>query len=157
MNIISGNILSNISTDEAIIICHQVNCKGAMGAGLAKQIRSKWPSVYETYKRFCLKPLVQSSLLGNCQLVNAEGSVWVANLFGQDGFGTDKVQTDYTALKSALLVLYGEIYKKNLTAATIRIPYNMGCGLAGGNWDVVEKIIKDVFDDSSVNVEIWKI
>lgn len=34
---IEGNILDA----EEDIICHQVNCKGVMGAGLAKQSKSK--------------------------------------------------------------------------------------------------------------------
>ena len=32
------------------IICHQVNCQRVAGAGLALQIRKKWPSWYESFK-----------------------------------------------------------------------------------------------------------
>lgn len=46
---VEGNILDA----EEDIICHQVNCKGVMGAGLAKQIKSKYPNVYKDYKRLC--------------------------------------------------------------------------------------------------------
>ena len=28
-------------------ICHQVNCQGVMGSGIAKQIRNLFPFVYE--------------------------------------------------------------------------------------------------------------
>ena len=38
---VSGNILTFPERDEDTIICHQVNCKGVMGAGLAKQISDK--------------------------------------------------------------------------------------------------------------------
>lgn len=38
---VNGNILTFPERDEDTIICHQVNCKGVMGAGLAKQIRDK--------------------------------------------------------------------------------------------------------------------
>lgn len=37
----NGDILKS----KADIICQQVNCKGAMGAGLAKQIKEKYPKV----------------------------------------------------------------------------------------------------------------
>ena len=30
-------------------ICHQVNCQGRMGSGIAKQIKERWPVVYEGY------------------------------------------------------------------------------------------------------------
>ena len=38
---------------DADIICHQVNCQGAMGAGVAKQIADKWPNVKKEYVKFC--------------------------------------------------------------------------------------------------------
>lgn len=43
---IKGNILN---VTEGIIV-QQVNCHGIMGAGLAKQIRDKWPSAYDSYQ-----------------------------------------------------------------------------------------------------------
>ena len=44
---------SNLLNIRSGVICHQVNCIGAMGAGLALQIRNKWPIVYEKYKEDC--------------------------------------------------------------------------------------------------------
>ena len=35
--------IGDILHTEADVICHQVNCKGVMGAGLAKQIRNQIP------------------------------------------------------------------------------------------------------------------
>lgn len=29
------------------IFCHQVNCQGRMGSGIAKQIRNKYPIVFD--------------------------------------------------------------------------------------------------------------
>lgn len=43
---IKGNILN---VTEGIIV-QQVNCMGVMGAGLAKQIKDKWPNIYNDYK-----------------------------------------------------------------------------------------------------------
>ena len=37
------------------IICHQVNCQGVMGSGIAKQVREKYPNVYNSYKKACDK------------------------------------------------------------------------------------------------------
>lgn len=43
MNIkfVNGDILTFPERDGDTIICQQVNCRGVMGAGLAKQIRDK--------------------------------------------------------------------------------------------------------------------
>ena len=34
---------------ECDYICHQVNCMGKMNSGIAKQIREKWPIVFQNY------------------------------------------------------------------------------------------------------------
>ena len=44
---------------------------------------------------------------------------------------------------------------KEYPNATFRIPYGLGCGLAGGNWETVLNIIKEISDTWDVNVEIW--
>lgn len=49
VNLIEGNILTLPTRNENTIICHQVNCRAAMGAGLARQIRDKWPVVFDEY------------------------------------------------------------------------------------------------------------
>jgi hypothetical protein len=50
--------------------------------------------------------------------------------------------------------IYNELIKENSTlyGMSIAIPFNLGCGLAGGNWDTVDKIIEDVFDDYDVTI-----
>jgi hypothetical protein len=36
------------------------------------------------------------------------------------------------------------------------IPYKIGCGLAGGDWEVVKGIIVEVFKPTELFVEIWR-
>ncbi len=45
--IIEGNLFDT----DAKFICHQVNCMGKMGSGVALQVRQRFPHVYEEYKR----------------------------------------------------------------------------------------------------------
>lgn len=45
IKLVQGNILD---APENIIV-HQVNCKGVMGAGLALQIKSKYPKAFTEY------------------------------------------------------------------------------------------------------------
>ena len=46
-------IVGNILDAKADAILHQTNCKGVMGAGLALQIRNKYPDVYAKYRILC--------------------------------------------------------------------------------------------------------
>lgn len=147
IEIVEGNLLN--ATED--IIEHQVNCKGVMGSGLAKQIKSKYNGVYLQYKRECDEELKRSGgtqfLLGHTLNVEVGKGKYVSNLFGQDGYGRDTMYTDYPSLKRALIKLEKFARKNNLTVA---LPYGIGSGLAGGNWETVYKIIEHVFGDYEV-------
>ena len=45
------------------IICHQVNCMGVMGAGLAKQVKKKCPDAFRRYITFVKKSKEDKSKL----------------------------------------------------------------------------------------------
>lgn len=151
---IDGNILSQRSEDELTYICHQVNCRGVMGAGLALQIRSRWPVVYRRYLGFCYGG--DGNKLGTYQEILVEPKLYIVNLFGQDGYGRGKRQTNYAALAAALFSLFRDCAQKNQDAI-IRLPYGLGCGLAGGDWDTVLAIISDAAKAWNLNVEIWEL
>ena len=59
-----GDIFSPNRTGHELIICHQINCQGIMGAGLAKQIHAMFPQVYEMYQRNCTQAANRQDLLG---------------------------------------------------------------------------------------------
>lgn len=135
------------------IICHQVNCKGRMGSGLAGQIHSIYPNVYYTYKRKCEDIAHGIGGLGDVLYTPVQESNFIiANIFGQDGYGRDKCYTDYDALRKAFTSVSLEFPYR-----TVRIPYKIGCGLAGGDWDVVWSIITDTLVKNGSEVQIWKL
>jgi len=159
VTIVHGDILD---ADENLIV-HQVNCKGVMGGGLAKQIREKWPKVYEEYKWWCEfvtanKDTVtyKNGLLGRTQYCQVKPDKWIINLFGQEDYGREKgkVYTDYDAVKECLLSIAGTAKRLGFTIA---IPHGMGCGLGGGDWQgVVLPMILDIFENSDVEVKIYR-
>jgi len=155
MKYITGDILTpNTTESHGVIVCHQVNCKGVMGAGLARQIREKHPDVFSLYQDKCLQIAAGIGGLGDVQFccVIAEAGYLVANVFGQDGYGHGKQFTDYAALRKAF-----ERIATGFPTYTIRIPYLMGCGLGGGNWDEVLRIIEEPLIRKGTDVEIWQL
>lgn len=48
---IVGDLLKQ---DKVDIICHQTNCKGVMGAGIAFQIKRTYPEVFKSTKSFVM-------------------------------------------------------------------------------------------------------
>ena len=54
------HVKADIFTTDCDIIVHQVNCYGVMGAGIAKQVKERYPDVYDIYKSLCNR-LVEKS------------------------------------------------------------------------------------------------
>ncbi len=149
VRLIRGNLLDS----DAKYICQQVNCQGAMGAGLAKQIAEKWPNVKREYVKFCDSKKQKQDLLGDIQLVAANGGLQkkgdplIVNIFGQFYYGHDGVYTDYSALIRAFRKM-NQLYKGERLA----FPYGFGCGLAGGEWQDVEELIVKYLPDCDVTI-----
>jgi O-acetyl-ADP-ribose deacetylase (regulator of RNase III) len=156
-------IKGDITLSKADIICHQVNCQGAMNSGVAKAIRQKWPKVYTEYAAaaedidigFGDKNLSWEHMLGHIQVVylgEENGhSKGVINMFAQAGYGYDgRRYTSYDAFWSCL----GEIKKYINPEKTIAFPARIGCVRGGANWNVIFTMIEEVLG-ADYNVEIW--
>lgn len=147
IKIVDGDILE--ATED--IIGHQVNCQGVMGAGLAKQIKDKYPIVYNGYLNYC-KNRNPHELLGEVQLIQVTNEKYISNMFAQLNYGRKNINyTDYESLIKCLKYLKQLARKYD---KSIALPYGIGCGLAGGDWDIVYEIIEKVFDD---NVTLYKL
>lgn len=136
------HIKCDIFESGADIICHQVNCQGVMGSGIAKQVRQRYPWVYGEYREFCSR-YSPDELLGLSLITYIDENKMVANIFGQKFYGYDgKCYTDYEAIRTALFDIV-EFYPSRIVA----IPYLMGCARGGGDWNIVSNIINEVFSD----------
>ena len=142
----------DLLTVNADVICHQVNCQGVMGSGIAKTISDKWPWVKRDYLEQCSLHKPQE-LLGkwfNTYVRDSQPFLkgkTILSIFGQLNYGRDKskVYTDYTALEIAFGDIAGA-YKDEVIA----FPYKFGCGLANGDWNIVYKLIDDCFKNCNV-------
>jgi O-acetyl-ADP-ribose deacetylase (regulator of RNase III) len=151
MNVCKGNIV----TDNYRWILQQVNCKGVMAAGLAKQIREAFPFVYYDYEK-ALK--YENAKLGHIVISHVSGinGREIISMLAQDGYGRDKRYTDYDAFKRCLDVAAEYINCHSYDHHPdwkVGIPYKIGCGLAGGNWKIIEPMLEEFA--SKVKFETW--
>ena len=148
---ITKYIKGDITETELKYIAHGVNTQNVMGSGVAKALFTKWPEVKSDYHEFC-KYHAKEGLLGRVCYVHVEckdHQKIIANCFTQEHYGYDgKRYVNYSAIVSCFSTLrrtfggQGEI---------LAIP-KIGCGLAGGDWDIVEQLINDTVGD---DLEIW--
>lgn len=156
MRITHGDLLD---APPGAIIFHQVNTLGIMGAGLALQIKRKWPEVFKEYQAYCtsrtLAPRgMKGTLLGTwligcpndqLELPNAKMRQ-VCHLFAQDHLRKSLQEpraTNYTALAMAL-----QSSAVHWAHRPCYFPYGMGCGLAGGDWKVVSALIEENYPNA---------
>lgn len=168
VQVIEGNLFDS----HTHIIAHQVNCQGAMNSGVAKQVRERFPHVFEMYKKIHEK--LGESALGEIQIapINPEfvnmdtGEVqiypnaqYICNMFAQAKYGYDgKQYTDLWALKNCMIQLKNLVTSDDLywRGGVIAMPWKIGCVRGGADWERdVLPMINEVLGDCSV--ELWKL
>lgn len=145
---IKGNLLDAFDRGDVDVIAHQCNCFCNMGSGIAPQIAKRYPGA-EAVDSATIKG--DSDKLGTftCAIVsrNVNGETIdngiVYNLYGQYGYGGAGVNTKYESLKRAMQKMQQDLKDEN-NEGIIGLPL-IGCGLGGGDWEVVSKIINEVF------------
>lgn len=150
------NYNGNLLDSQADIICHQTNCKGVMGSGVAFAIKQKYPRVFEQYRKAYDKGMLS---LGMCQIVqtnpNKDDNRLVANLCGQDEFGTHQRCTNYEGIFVCLDKLAN--YCKNNDVKSVAFPWKMSSDRGGADWNIIRAMIQSVFKDMDITIEYWKL
>lgn len=162
MEIIEKN--GDLLEENCNIICHQVNCQGVMGSGIALQIKNKWPKVYQEYCAYLeFLKFAKIPLLGRCNIVNIkeynDNIDFVCNFYAQYFYGTDKRHTDYVAFEKCLLFLKDTVrldYEKEGKHCVIGFPYKIGCDRGGGDWNIIKDMILKTFNNVDCTIKIVK-
>lgn len=146
---IEGDLLKLFEEGEFDAIVHGCNCHNVMGAGIAKTIADKYPQALQADADYII-PKSYIDRLGNLSVstVIIKGRKrFIINAYTQYNPGKD---LDYNALELVLKKI-NQRYKPE----KIGLPL-IGCGLAGGDWKVVEKLIKRQLKDCDVTVVEYK-
>lgn len=142
-----GDLIKAALDGEVDVIAHQCNCFNNMGAGIAPQIAKAFWKAEDVDSR---SKKGDTSKLGDFT-VAIQHNVIIFNLYGQYRYGRGGPHTDYKALEKSLIRMknwLGEDHKKEYKIGFPKI----GCGLGGGDWSIVEKMIDDIFDGWDVTV-----
>jgi len=133
------------------IICHICNDIGAWGAGFVLALSNKWRLPEDHYRARQSYPLGHADVISVDISEGMENEILVANMIGQHRIGMSSDGTPpirYQAVAEALM----KVNKiANNIGATLHMP-RIGCGLAGGDWQMIEKILKAVV---SVDVTVY--
>lgn len=142
-------IQGDIRNTDCKNIAHGVNCRNRMGSGVAKALYEKWPVVKEQFHE---RYMQERNILGTVQpvVVESDGRTnrWVLNMFTQENYGYDgRRYVNYAALVHCFtsVLTYG--------LKELAIP-KIGCGLAGGDWDIVSQLIEDSVN-GAIDIKVY--
>lgn len=151
IHIVRGNLLNS----DCTVIIHQANCFAKMGAGIAKQIRDKYPESYVADKDFGI-PVGSKKRLGLYSAAKAKSGQLIFNMYSQYHYGRG-TRTDYKAFEKALRMIIIEATHSQLSKVKIGLPYGIGCGLAGGDWSIVQNIINKISEEKNWPIYLYKL
>ena len=149
-------IKGNLFNDYHPLIAHGCNSLGVMGSGFAKQVKAKFPDVYKAYAQ----KFVDGGLsLGVVQILpttdEQKRDLYIANCITQQGYGLTIQHVDYDAVDECMKGLSDHMKWATKLRPTfwthIAMP-KIGAGLGGGDWTIIEPIIKKHLNQFHVKV-----
>ena len=127
----------NLLDDKANYLVNTVNCVGAMGKGIAKQFKTKYPDMYKEYKKECSAGNID---IGKPYIWKHEDlfePVTIINLPTKIHWENDST---YIYVQKGLNWLVE--YFKDKPNETVALP-PLGCGNGGLVWGRVKNMIED--------------
>lgn len=149
---LKGSVLEPRGSGQRII-AHVVNNRTLNwgGHGVASAMKRKWPSLQADYNEWGRQRKL-SRALGEVCFSRVETDLTVASMVAQVGYGDSAApRLRYAALRSCLAQV---LHHANKSRASLHIP-RVGCGQAGGNWDVVRDLIASTFSTANIPVTVY--
>lgn len=144
---VKGDLIDLYERGHFDVIVHGCNCQNLMGMGIARALAEKYPELMIADREFPI-PVQNYQRLGNYSKITHMNTqtnrlCCILNAYTQYNPGKDLC---YLALEMVLKKI-NNTYKPE----RIGIPL-IGCGLGGGNWNIVKKIIKKHLKNCDVTV-----
>jgi len=149
LKIVDGDLLD--ATED--YLAHQCNCCSTGAKALAELMFDKYPHANSYNKR----------IKNNKSTYSKPGTIEVfdnvINMYAQYYPAFGKYNNDSVVKRvewfKACLVDISKI--KDIKLKTIAMPFNIGCGAAGGDWNVYYKMIEEFATKEKIHVTLYKL
>jgi O-acetyl-ADP-ribose deacetylase (regulator of RNase III) len=142
-------IIGNALEIERGVFMHGCNAQGVMGSGVAKEVKTKFPSAFYAYR----EAYDTSGLkLGDVTIVRPLQHLFIVNAITQQYFGYDgRLYLDYKALETCANKAADLAKKEGLPLVFPLI----GCDRGGGDWNVVRDMLDRVAQAYGVEAVLY--
>ena len=138
--VIRGDLIKLALDGVFDVIIHGCNCQCAMGAGIAKAIKTTFP---EAYKADCETKKGDRAKMGTISFATVERNghtITIVNGYSQFHWHGSGVLAEYDAIRSIM-----QAVKSRFSGKRIGYP-KIGAGLAKGDWRMISRIIDEELD-----------
>lgn len=142
---IKGDLVRDAERDFDVI-GHGCNCWCTMGKGIALDVKNKYPGAFDADRATALGA---KEKLGRCS-VWSNDNITILNMYTQWHYTGSSVKADYDAIRECMRRV-----KEYYPRKKIGLPL-IGAGLAGGDWNVISKIIEEELAGEDVTIVIWE-
>jgi len=152
--IIRGDLLHKVPEDRPVLVAHISNDIGAWGRGFTASLDKRWPTVGQSYRAHMEHALqVKSWVLGSNHVDYVDNDKAVVCMIAQHGL---------PGVHNPEPLRYGVLVDcmRAVCRLAVRDGYEIHCpkfgsGIARGDWDVIQSLIKELWVDQGVDVHVW--
>ena len=131
---------------QKTVVLHGCNCFHTMGSGIAKYLRQQFPIIYTVDVSTTVRG--DKDKLGTFSTAVISDNFHILNCYTQYNYGREKkLYANYIAIEEC----FKEVARRYDTSCEIRMP-KIGCGLAGGDWNIVSKALITHLGNRNVKV-----
>jgi len=142
---IKGDLVRDAERDYDVI-SHGCNCYCTFGAGIALGVKNKWPDAYAADRA---SVFADKGKLGTYTQWSND-NITILNMYTQWDYKGKSINADYDAIRSCMKAM-----KLEFSGNKIGLPL-VGAGLAGGDFNIIEKIIKEELVNEDVTIVVWE-
>lgn len=150
INYIRGDATNPIGNDKKLIV-HICNDIGGWGKGFVLVVSKKWKKPEQKYREWFKSQ--QNFEFGEVQFVELDSDLSIANMIGQHKI--KKTDGQIPIRNKAVEKCLSKIaYFSEQNGYSVHMP-RIGCGLAGGDWNRIEQIIRKELIDRNIRVNVY--
>ncbi len=149
MKCVRGDLIALSQAGQFDVIIHGCNCFCTMGAGIAKQIKQIFPAAFEADQTTISGDRFKLGSYSKACIDTDSGHLYVINAYTQFHYSGNGILADYDAIGNVFTAL-----KKDFSGRRFGYP-KIGAGLAGGDWQVISKIIDTAFEGEDHTLVIF--
>lgn len=154
MKYVKGDLLDLTEQGMFDVAVQGCNCFCTMGSGIARSIRNRWPEAYNADLRTPRGARFKLGVYSKAFLERNSHTFIVINAYTQYDyrFHDGVAPVDYNAIRSVFKKLAKDFPGKALRFGIPKI----GAGLAGGDWDIIEKIIDEEMEGRDITCVLFE-